>query len=159
MRSRGTYCGSVSRERSRSAAKRLSQPLRRVHHLPSLTAIASVSGLACCENRRAPQSDHLVSRRIVRRGNASLPPDADPCKWRETVKAGVRLRPPWSRLTRETLPKLWTNVVVPRPCVIQIFVCFRNPKDGKRHDFLNKLFLTCSHGTTSEGFCSWRAMR
>src|SRR5664279_1571019 len=33
------------------------------------------------------------------------------------------------------------------------------PDDRECHGFLNRPALTCSHGMTSEGFCSCRAMR
>jgi hypothetical protein len=60
---------------------------------------------------------------------------------------------------RETLPKLRANVVIPCPSVQQIFIRLWYPDDRERHGFLNRPALTCSHGMTSEGFCSCRAMR
>jgi hypothetical protein len=60
---------------------------------------------------------------------------------------------------RETLPKRWTDVLLPRPGVQQILICFWGPDDRERHGFLNNPALTFSHGMISEGFCSCRAMR
>ena len=59
----------------------------------------------------------------------------------------------------ETLPKLRADIVVPRPRIQQIFICLWSPNDGEDHGLLNRPDLTCCHGITSEGFCSWRAMR
>ena len=60
---------------------------------------------------------------------------------------------------RETLSELRANVVIPCPRFKQIFIRFWYPDDREFHGFLNSPVLTCSHGMTSEGFCSWRAMR
>ncbi len=59
----------------------------------------------------------------------------------------------------ETLPKLWTDVVIPRSRFQQILIRFGGPDDRECHDFLNRPALTCCHGMTSEGFCSCLAMR
>ena len=60
---------------------------------------------------------------------------------------------------REPLPKFGANVVIPCPRFQQILACFRHPDDWQRHNFLNRLALTCSQGMTSEGFFSCRSMR
>jgi len=59
----------------------------------------------------------------------------------------------------ETLAKLWTDVVIPRPRFQQILIRLWGPDDRQCHGFLNRPALTCCHGMTSEGFCSCRAMR
>ena len=60
---------------------------------------------------------------------------------------------------RETLAKLRADVGIPCPCFQQIFIGFGYPYDREYHGFLKRLALTCSQGTTSEGFCSCRAIR
>ena len=60
---------------------------------------------------------------------------------------------------RETLPKLWAYVVIPRARIVQVLIRFWYPDDREFHGFLNRSALTCSQGMTSEGFCSCRAMR
>src|ERR1700722_13584438 len=59
----------------------------------------------------------------------------------------------------ETFSQLRADVVIPCPRFQQILVCFRGPYDRQCHGFLNRPSLTCSHGMTSEGFCSCRAIR
>lgn len=70
-----------------------------------------------------------------------------------------RLIQPWLRLPGRNAPKFWANVVIPRPRFQQIFICLWGPDDRESHGFLNRPALTYCHGMTSEGFCSWRAMR
>ena len=60
---------------------------------------------------------------------------------------------------RETLPKLWANVVIPGPRFQQILICIWYPDDRESHGPLNRPALTCSQGMTAEGSCSCRAMR
>jgi hypothetical protein len=59
----------------------------------------------------------------------------------------------------ETLTKLRAYVVIPSPSLLQILTGLWYPDDRERHGFLNRFALTCSQEMTSEGFCSWRAMR
>jgi len=60
---------------------------------------------------------------------------------------------------REALPKLRAYVVVPCPRFLQILIRLWYPDNRECHGFLNRPALTCSQEMTSEGFCSWRAMR
>lgn len=53
----------------------------------------------------------------------------------------------------ETLAKLRANVELPCPCFQQILIGFGYPYDRECHGFLDRPALTCSQGTTSEGFC------
>lgn len=59
----------------------------------------------------------------------------------------------------ETVSKLWPDVVVPSPRFQQVLIRLWDPDDRECHGFLSRPALTCCHGMTSEGFCSWRAMR
>lgn len=59
----------------------------------------------------------------------------------------------------ETFAEFRADIVVPSPSFKQIFICLWGPNNREGHGFLNRPALTCCHGMTSEGFCSWRAMR
>ena len=60
---------------------------------------------------------------------------------------------------RKTLPKLRSDVVVPRPRFQQVLIGLGHPDHWEGHGFLNRPALTCRHGITSEGFSSCRARR
>ena len=59
----------------------------------------------------------------------------------------------------KTLPKVRSNVVVPCLRLPQFRGGLGHPDDGQLHGFLKRSDLTFSHGMTSEGFCSRRAIR
>ncbi len=59
----------------------------------------------------------------------------------------------------EPVSKFRANVVIPCSGILQLRLGLRQPYDRERHGFLNRRALTCSQGTTSDGFCSWRAIR
>src|SRR5450759_5013483 len=74
------------------------------------------------------------------------------CMFRDCLNRGLDCQ-------RETIPKLRPNVVIPCPRFQQILIRLWYPDDRECHGFLNRPALTCSHGMTSEGFCSCRVIR
>src|SRR5580698_7224587 len=60
---------------------------------------------------------------------------------------------------RKTLRKLRADAFVPHQRFFQLCVRLGQPNDWKRHCFLNRPALTCSHEITSEGFCWYLATR
>jgi hypothetical protein len=60
---------------------------------------------------------------------------------------------------RKLLTERRAHIVVPGSRFFHVRVRFRQPYGQQLHGFLNRPALTCSHGITSEGFCSCRAIR
>jgi hypothetical protein len=54
----------------------------------------------------------------------------------------------------ETQAKLWAYPLVPCLGLLQFCIRFGKSYNRERHCFLNNPAFTCSHGITSEGFCS-----
>ena len=60
---------------------------------------------------------------------------------------------------RENAPQAPGECCHTKTALLQILIRLWDPDDRRCHGFLNRPALTCCHGTTSEGFCSCRAMR
>ena len=84
-------------------------------------------------------------RKAPHSGTATVPVDDGELQWmfRDCLNRG------FDRVGK-TLPKFWTDVVVPRTRFQQILIRLWGPDDRECHGFLNRPALTCSQEMTSE---------
>ena len=140
--------------RNRNRIGQIERGFNRASLLAPVGVIASVSGHVCRGNRQSPQYDALGLGRIFHRESDAHRRVVDADGPRRSAADFLRLPLRSLRLLARTA--LQGRAVYGRtlPRFVRFSWCIWYPVDREGHSFLNRSVLTCSQGTTWEGFCS-----